>query len=310
MILTVTPAPALDLTLEIESLELGEVNRSIGSTMEASGKGVNVSWALHRAGSPTRALFPAGGGGATIMARQLDDANVPYRMVPIQAELRTNVTLRPLGDRETKINSPGSPLTDQELALLLEAVSDELDGAEAVVISGSGPQGAPASLHADIVALARKKNVRSLVDTSGAALLECLDAHPDVITPNLHELAEITHTTLDTVADVLAAARHILTRGVGMVVVSMGHLGAILVNNDVALWGQASDVQAINTVGAGDALLAGLVSAPLDPVEMLHTGVWWASSAVESPSTLFELNQALRSRVSVSSDLPLTTRVH
>lgn len=310
MILTITPAPAIDLTLELETLNLGHVNRSSGSTQEASGKGVNVSWALHRAGFTTRALFPAGGSGAFVMARQLEEAGLPHRVVPIQAELRTNVTLRPHDSAETKINSPGSPMTDGELTEFLKAVSEELDHASDVVISGSGPLGVPTSLHADIVSLARKKGVRTLVDTSGAALLECLDAHPDVITPNLQELAEITGAKLWTVADVVDAAQAILTRGVNTIVVTMGPHGALLVSHDTTVWGYAEGVTSVNTVGAGDALLAGLVSAGSDPVDMVHTGIWWASSAVESPSTLFELNPNLRSRVSVSSVLPLTTRVH
>jgi 1-phosphofructokinase len=310
MILSITPAPAIDLTLELEHLELGEVNRSLNSTREASGKGVNVSWALHRAGIATRALFPAGGHGAALMADQLNQAGLPYRMVPIQAELRTNLTLRPHSGSETKINSAGSAMTGEELGKFLDAVSAELDDASDVVISGSAPDGAPTSLHADIVVLARKKGVRALVDTSGAPLRECLNALPDVVAPNLHELAELTQASLITVADVVSAAETILARGVGTVVVSMGPLGALLANHSTMLWGSAEDVTVVNAVGAGDALLAGLVSAGSDPVEMLSAGIWWASSAVESPSTLFELNPHLRSRVSVSDVLPMTTRVH
>lgn len=98
-------------------------------------------------------------------------------------------------------------------------------------------------------------------------------------------------------------------RGVGMVVVSMGADGALLVTGDTVLWGHAEGVRVVNSVGAGDALLAGLVSAAGNPEDMLHTGIWWASSAVESPSTLFELNPNLRSRVSVSTDIPMTARV-
>lgn len=309
MILTVTPAPAIDLTLEIESLALGAVNRAVASTREASGKGVNVSWALHTAGFATRALFPAGGSGALAMTRHLDGAGLPHRVVSIHAELRTNVTLRPHGAHETKINSPGSPMTAGELDEFLSAVDEELKGASSVVISGSGPAGAPASLHAEIVSLARRAGVFTLVDTSGPALALCLDAYPDVITPNIYELADITDTTLTTFADVVDACHVIRRRGVDMVVVSMGADGALLVAGDTGLWGHAEGVRVVNSVGAGDALAAGLISAVGNPKDMLHTGIWWAASAVESPSTLFELNPELRSRVSVSTDIPMTARV-
>jgi 1-phosphofructokinase family hexose kinase len=179
-------------------------------------------------------------------------------MVPIQAELRTNVTLRPQSGSETKINSPGSAMTSEELGEFLDAVSHELDHASDVVISGSGPAGAPTSLHADIVVLARAKGVRALVDTSGAPLRECLNALPDVVAPNLHELAELTQASVTTVADVVSAAETILARGVSTVVVSMGPLGALLANHSTMLWGSAEDVTVVNAVGAGDARLAGL----------------------------------------------------
>jgi len=310
MILTITPAPAIDLTLEVDTFVVGEVNKSVGSTREASGKGVNVSWALHKAGIATLALFPAGGAGASLMADQLTHAGMPHQIVPVRSELRTNVTVRPRMGSETKINSPGSPLTPSEIAEFLEAVSQALPHASDVVLSGSGPSDAPLSLHAEIITLARTAGVRTFVDTSGQALNLALDAKPDVITPNIHELADITSGSIRTVADAIDACHSIQARGVGMVVVSMGAHGALLVKDEIVLWGKAEGVRAVNSVGAGDALLAGLVSQGHNPAEMLEAGIWWASSAVESPSTLFELNPELRSRVSVSSNVPLTTQVN
>lgn len=310
MILTVTPAPALDLTLEIEQLVVGKINRSNTSIQEASGKGVNVSWALHRGGIRTLALFPAGGTGAAVMAQALSGAQLPHRIVPITAELRTNVTLRPETGDETKINSPGSPLTEAEMAQFFTAISEELVEATEVVISGSVPLGAPATLHAEIVRLARKAGVRTLVDTSGPALLESLDSRPDVITPNIHELAEMSREPLKTMSDTVVACQKILDRGVGMVVVSMGATGALLVTGETVLWGRAEGVRFVNSVGAGDALLAGLVCGGSDLVHSLSTAIWWASSAVESPGTLFSLNPALRSRVSVTTEIPLSAVVN
>ena len=310
MILTVTPSPAVDLTLELGQLELGAVNRSDHSEQEASGKGVNVSWALHRAGIETLALFPAGGTGKSFMTRALNDAQLPHRVVPIAAELRANVTLRPHLGLETKINSPGSPLSGEETSAFFLAIDQELSQASDVCICGSVPQGAPDDLIADIVRNAKRRGVRTLVDTSGTALDRAIDACPDIVTPNVHELFEITHTPLTTLGEVITASELIRSRGVETVVVTLGAAGALLLDSDGALWARATGVKPINSVGAGDALLAGLVSQKESPAEVLRTAVWWASSAVESMTTLFRLNPALLEGVKVTRDFSLSTTVN
>lgn len=308
MILTVTPAPALDLTLELDQVVLGAVNRSDHSEREASGKGVNVSWALHRAGIPTLALYPAGGSGAGFMTSALEQAGMPQRLVPIEAELRTNVTLRPHLGHETKVNSPGSPLTSTEITRLLEAIDDELTRATDMCLCGSAPTGAPENLMPEIISLAKARGVRTLVDTSGKALDAAIQAAPEIVTPNLHELYELTHHPLDTLGAVEKAASMVRERGIETVVVTLGASGAMLVDSDGALWARAKGVQPRNSVGAGDALLAGFVSARDDTSTMLATAVWWASSAVESLTTLFTLNPALRESVKVSREFnPETT---
>lgn len=310
MILTVTPTPALDLTLELDQLVLGAVNRSDHSEREASGKGVNVSWALHRAGIPTRAIYPAGGSGANFMSSALEQGGIPQRVVPISAELRTNVTLRPHLGLETKINSPGSPLTEAEVAQFLEAIDEELADASDMCLCGSAPFGAPASLMPDIISLAKARGVRTLVDTSGSALEHAIRAQPDIITPNLHELYEITQAPLATLGDVEKAAKGIRARGVDTVVVTLGAAGALLVDGEGALWARAKGVKPINSVGAGDALMAGLVSTRESTEAMLATAVWWASSAVESLTTLFTVNPALEESVKVGRDFNPATTVH
>ena len=302
MILTVTPSPAVDLTLDLDQLVLGTVNRSFSSAREASGKGVNVSWALHRAGIETLALFPAGGGGKDFMTRALDDAGLAHRVVPIAAELRNNVTLRTHLDLETKINSSGSPLSAEETSAFLTAIDQEAKHASDVCICGSPPLGATENLMADIIRIARRNGARTLLDSSGAGLDHAIDSWPDIVTPNLEELFEITQTPLMTLGDVIQASELVRSRGVETVVVTLGAAGALLVNTDGTLWAKAVGVKPVNSVGAGDALVAGLVSGQGTPAEMLKTAVWWAASAVESRTTLFRVNPALREGVTVTRD--------
>jgi 1-phosphofructokinase len=302
MILTVTPTPAIDLTLELDELVLGALNRSDLSEKEASGKGVNVSWALHRAGVDTLALFPAGGSGAVFMAQTLTDANLPHRIVPISEDVRTNITVRPHRGIETKINSPGNRLADHEQTAFLNAVDQELEQATYMCLSGSAPTDAPDGFMSDLVTLAKKHGVPTIVDTSGPALTDAISAHPDVITPNVHELHQITGATFNTLGDVEEAAQNVRRSGVDTVIVTLGASGALLVDGEGTLWARGKGVRPLNSVGAGDALTAGYLSTNESRDTMLATAVWWASSAVESLTTLFSLNPALREGVSVRSD--------
>lgn len=302
MILTVTPTPAIDLTLELDELVLGALNRSDLSEREASGKGVNVSWALHRAGVDTVALFPAGGSGAVFMTQALSDANLPHRIVPITEDVRTNITIRPHRGTETKVNSPGNRLTDPERLAFADAVEQELGRATYMCLSGSAPTDAPEGFMAELVSLAKKQGVPTIVDTSGPALTDAISAQPDVITPNVHELCQITGTSFDTVGEVERAAHDVRLGGVETVIVTLGASGALLVDGQGTLWAQAKGVKPLNSVGAGDALTAGYLATQESRETMLATAVWWASSAVESMTTLFSLNPALKEGVSVRSD--------
>jgi 1-phosphofructokinase len=300
VIITVTPAPAIDWTVAATRLNMGEVNRGESLFREASGKGLNVSWALHRQGVPTCPVFPAGGPGGEFMIQSLTAAGLDHRVVSVMEDVRTNMTLRLEGESETKINTSASPLSAAEIDSLMAAVREALPGASALVSCGSLPSGAPDSVHRDIVALGKEAGVMTVVDSSGAALADAVLAGPDLIKPNVEELEALTGLPMDTLGDVHAAATGLLLKGVGAVLVSLGRYGALLVDASGTLHGRAEGVVVVNTVGAGDALLAGFLAHPGDRVTNLTRALVWASSAAQSESTLFEVDPALEARVTVS----------
>jgi len=306
VIITVTPAPAIDWTVSTPHLNLGEVNRGESLFREASGKGVNVSWALHRQKIPTCAVFPAGGPGGEFITESLTAAGLAHRAVLVAEDVRTNMTLRLDGEAETKINTAANPLSAAEVDSLLEVVREVLVGATVLVSCGSLPGGAPDSLHRDLVALGKEAGVMTVVDSSGAALAEAVLAAPDVIKPNVEELEALTGLPMDTLGDVHAAAEELVRKGVGSVLVSLGRFGALLVDNSGALHGRVDDVAVVNTVGAGDALLAGFIAAPDDRLTRLTRALVWASSAAQSESTLFVVDPTVEARVTVSENFDPT----
>jgi 1-phosphofructokinase len=286
---------------------------------EASGKGLNVSWALHKQGLETLAVFPAGGQTSEFMKDTLGGASLPHLVVPVGAEVRTNITLRVNGSPDTKINTSSDSLTTAEIDAYLGAISTSLQNARVLVSSGSLPPGAPVTLHRDIIALGKKAGVFTVVDSSGEALVEALTQGPDLVKPNREELEELTGRTVITLGDVVGACEEVRALGAGAVLASLGNEGVVLVDSLGVLVGSVTGVVARNTIGAGDALLAGFIATLDDRVAQLTRALVWASSAVQSESTLFDVDRAIEDNVSVSAtwdadtvlgtELPETTSV-
>jgi len=319
MIITATPAPAIDWTIAADSFGLGLVNRAHTVSREASGKGLNVSWALHKQGLETLAVFPAGGQTSEFMKDTLGGASLPHLVVPVGAEVRTNITLRVNGSPDTKINTSSDSLTTAEIDAYLGAISTSLQNARVLVSSGSLPPGAPVTLHRDIIALGKKAGVFTVVDSSGEALVEALTQGPDLVKPNREELEELTGRTVISLGDVVGACEEVRALGAGAVLASLGNQGVVLVDSLGVLVGSVTGVVARNTIGAGDALLAGFIATPDDRVAQVTRALVWASSAVQSESTLFDVDQTIEDNVSVSAtwdadtvlgtELPETTSV-
>ena len=199
MIITVTPNPGLDLTYSLPATgsEDADVCRASRSTLEASGKGVNVSRALNAVGVPTCAVLPAGGPTGRCLVELLDDEHVPHRVVPQEGHTRVNTTaLRP-GGETLKLNGPGGTLTAAEQEALVGATRRALDDAAAgggetwVAVCGSLPPGVTAHVVTELVDLAHAHGARCAVDASGEALVAALEARADLVAPNRDELAEV-----------------------------------------------------------------------------------------------------------------------
>ena len=298
MIVTLTPAPAIDWTIEVDSFELGAVNRAVRSSREPSGKGVNVSWALHHAGVLTRAVFPAGGCTRDLMDRVLAEAGLEHVIVDTGRDVRTNITLITPGC-STKLNEPGAALSEEQTSWLVQATIGASVDASVVLICGSLPVGVPATFVRNMVRTLKVSGVDVVLDVSGEALELALATRPDLIKPNVHELAELTGRQLGTLGDVANAAEEARERGAGAVLASLGADGALLVDSEGILYARATDIPFVNSVGAGDALLAGFFGGGQTRQERLATAMLWASSAVAHHTTLFTIREDLAERIAI-----------
>ena len=304
MIVTLTPNPSVDRTVFVDDVVRGSVNRSQRSRSEPSGKGVNVALALHAHEVPVRAVVTAGGSVGVQFRQMLDAAGLDTVFVPISGEIRSNISLTQPNGCVTKINEAGPRLSSDEIDRLLAAVTGQLRGAGWLVCGGSLPSGVSADWYGQLVELGHRNAVPVAVDTSGEALSESLAAEPDLVKPNVHELAELTGRVPQTLGEVIDAAQEVRRRGARTVLASLGGDGAILVDAAGAVWGHAPVEKVVSTVGAGDAMLAGYLSCAHGRSEALATALQWGAAAVQNEGTLF-LPNASSTQVTMSATIDL-----
>jgi 1-phosphofructokinase len=288
MILTFTPNPSVDRTIFVDALSRGSVMRSRRSRNEPSGKGVNVALALQRQGVAVAAVFPTGGSSGAQLCEMLNARKLDTRTVPMNGEVRTNVSLVEPDGTVTKVNEPGPELTAAEVEELVATIRRSLDGVTWLACCGSLPGGAPVDLYARVAKLARSRGVRVAVDSSSDALYGSLGGRPHLIKPNVHELSELVGQPLRRLGDVEEAAHQLRRQGVPVVLVTLGADGALLVDASGVAHAEASVERVASAVGAGDAALAGYLSVREAGIPGLQAAVAWGSAAVQHEGTLFE----------------------
>lgn len=256
MIYTVTVNPALDYVLQLPEVKNGETNRSSDTQFLAGGKGINVSQILNQLGVDNTAWGFVGGFTGEELIRQLNVKKINSDFVRISDDTRVNVKIH--AQEETEINAAGPDITDQEVAAF-ESRLDDLEVGDVVVLSGSLAPSLPTDFYESLLPLIREKGAEFVVDTTGEALLRTLKFNPLVIKPNHHELADLFDTSFSSTADMLEAAKKLQKLGAQNVMISMAGEGAYLVTADHVYHANAATGTVVNSVGAGDSMIAGFV---------------------------------------------------
>lgn len=284
-ILTITPNPALDLSTTTETVRDTSKLRCTAARFDPGGGGINVARVVRRLGGDCLALFPVGGATGQRLRGLLEEEDVPCHCVDIAGETRESFSVRERSTgRDFRFVLPGPELAPPEWQACLDAVATHARPGGFVVTSGSLPPGAPADFHARVAQRARAVGCQVAVDASGQPLAEALKAGVDLVKPSLRELRELTGLPLATEPERLAAARALVRDGrAGIVALSLGAEGALLVGAGTELRAPPVPVQVATTVGAGDSFLAGLVCVlargePLE--EAFRTGMAASAAAL------------------------------
>lgn len=293
MIVTVTLNPSLDQTLEVDVLARGDINKTAPARLDPGGKGVNVARALAGNGVPAVAVLPVGGSNGEVVLHLLDRQSVTAAVVRIAGTTRANVTIIEHDGTTTKLNEPGPTLSEQEVADVMAAVADHAAAGGWIVAGGSLPPELDGRVYGMLAEIAAAAGARLAIDTSGPALRAALSHRPHLIKPNAAELAEAVGWPLATLGDVIKACRDLQHAGAGDVLCSLGRDGAVLTSADEVWFARGPDVTVVNTVGAGDAMLAGALFAGGRGAVALRNGVAWATSAVATTGTGVPLGDAI-----------------
>ena len=272
-VVTLTLNPAIDLTVTVDRLTIGEVQRARSAQSNVGGKGINVAGCL----ADWDVKVAAGG----VLGRFNDDAFVGFfhdkaildRCVRAPGETRTNIKIADLATGSTTdVNLPGLAVDAGLVDAVWAAALKDLEPGTPVVLAGSLPEGLPAETWAHMVADLAAEGARVVLDTSGAPLAAALGPEaprlPHAIKPNRAELEVLLGRDLPETRDLVAAARELVARGVALVVVSLGAEGALFVDAEAALAARLAPKAVLSTVGAGDAMVAGMVAALLERADL------------------------------------------
>ncbi len=257
-VLTVTLNPALDLTVQLPALRLGEVNRSDNLQVHAAGKGLNVAQVLADLGHQLTVTGFLGEANAQPFEQLSAARGFADEFVRVAGETRSNIKLAEADGRITDINGPGLEVGAAQRDELLARLEHLVPGHELVVVAGSLPRGVEVPWFVELLQRLARLGARVALDTSGAALREGLALSPWLIKPNEEELAQARG--LDPAdAQALADEARRLNARIEHVVMSQGAAGVSWFSPAAAWHAKPPKVRVVSTVGAGDSLLAGML---------------------------------------------------
>ncbi len=258
MILTVTLNASIDKRYIVESFEEGRVNRVKECAYTPGGKGLNVAKPAAIAGSEVVATGFTGGHAGHFIEEGLSEFNVKADFYHVKGESRSCINIWDESrKRETEFLEPGFTVTKEDFEGFCEKFRSLAGKADVIAMSGSTPKGLDGEAYRTLISISKELGKTVILDTSGERLLCGIRALPTMIKPNTDEIAMLTGTEIASFEDKLAAAKEVHSRGVKVVVCSMGIDGSFVVSDEGCFRAKVPRNTPVNTVGCGDSMVAG-----------------------------------------------------
>ena len=276
-IATVTVNPALDQTVSVDNFTAGAVNRSRAIRFDAGGKGVNVASFLADYGLDVAVTGFLGEENASIFEHHFSRKGIEDRFIRLPGETRINIKIMDeVNQQTTDVNAPGQIPGEYAIENFYKQIETLAETCEWFVLSGNIQPGLSPTFYADLISFLNTKNCKVALDTSGEALTEGLKASPCLVKPNASELSALIGKELSDTNAIHQAARSLLNEDLKIAVISMGKDGAVFCDQTASFVAVPPSVAVKSTVGAGDAMVAGLVAGltrkmPLEDCARLAT---------------------------------------
>ena len=261
MILIVNLNLAVDLVIEVNDLQLGNVHRSHSTLRQAGGKGVNVARVLRTLGEPCVLSGFLGGDAGESIASGLGVEGIPFSCTAIKVESRTCLILNDPGNKQqTVINEPGPQVGEDELLRFTDAYVRLLETSEPIILTGSLPPGLPEDTYAELISIANRSGKRVLLDASSVALRHGIRAEPFMAKVNQVEAGELLERAVADFEGAAEAVNMMIEMGAGNAMITLGAEGALLAFGGERYRLVPPFVKARNSVGSGDAVMAGIAT--------------------------------------------------
>ncbi|WP_310620216.1 1-phosphofructokinase [Flexibacterium corallicola] len=270
---TITFNPAIDQAVSVPNFTQNSVNRVESIHSHVGGKGINVASNLARCGHKVLATGFLGLENKRAFMYHFANLGIADAFEKVEGSSRTNIKIIDPGNKEiTDLNFPGFTVRENDHSAVINRLDALADGTpDWLCLCGSLPPGLFEGAYADLIKWAKNNNCKTVLDTSGAPFNLALACKPHVVKPNIHELEDALKRPLTSLPDVRDAARELVTQGIGLAAVSMGEEGSVFCSEHGCVHAVGKPLSLASTVGAGDAMVSGILHAQLQGYSLART---------------------------------------
>ena len=287
MILTVTLNAAIDKRYVVDGYQVGEVNRVRECAYVPGGKGLNVSKPASIYGAKVIATGFVGGHAGNYIEDALKPFGIESAFYHVEAESRSCINIwDTVNHVQTEFLEPGFTLTEEDFRGFEAKYRELVKEADVVAMSGSVPKGLDGSAYQRLVKIAKEAGKPVILDTSGRLLEMGIEACPTMIKPNIDEILMLTGKSCSDFWDIVEAAKAIHQKGVDIVAVSLGAEGSVVVCEEGIFRARVPKIDAVNTVGCGDSMIAGFAIGLSEQLPMQD--ILRKASAISAASAMRE----------------------
>lgn len=289
MITTVTLNASVDKAYSMEQpIENGTIMRVASCRNSAGGKGLNVARIVRLCGAQVQTTGFCGGFNGRYLEELLEEDGIAHTFTHVKGETRSCINILDERYGSTEYLEPGCTIEEEEEKEFLAQFARLAEESSVITISGSLPKGVRRDIYGVMVGIAKDAGKKVILDTSGDALKEGLQAAPTMVKPNKDEMEILFGEKISSMEDVIRCGKQIYEMGIPYVVISLGKDGALLVCEDGIFQGRPPQMKALNTVGCGDSMV-GAFAVEMEkgtaPAETLKKAVAVASANAMSTRT-------------------------